>query len=142
MHKWRVYLAAARKTRIIKTYMPLQFGDRTSVIHQLDQDVFLIDRLSKDLSLECVGWIFTTLKEENVALTSYDIRKAAKLQQAYNFTHPSGCQISRFFTCVARPTDKGEWEIDTYMVSDMCQALERDHIFDELRDKKLPYFTE
>ena len=23
------------------------------------------------------------------------------------------------------------------MVSDMCQALERDHIFDELKDKKL-----
>jgi len=33
--------------------------------------------------------------------------------------------------------DKGECEIDTYMVSDMCQALERDHIFDELKDKKL-----
>ena len=100
--------------------------------------MFLIDRLTKDLSLECIGWIFTTLKEENVALTSYDIRKAAKLQQAYTFTHPSGCQISRFVTCVARPTtDRGECEIETYMVSDMCQALERDHIFDELRDKKL-----
>ena len=118
-------------------YMPPQYGDRTSVIPSPDQDVFVIDRLSKDLSLECVGWIFTTLKEENVALTSYDIRKAAKLQQAYTFTHPSGCQISRFVTCVARPTEQGECEIDTYMVSDMCQALERDHIFDELKDKKL-----
>ena len=118
-------------------YEPPQIGDQTSVVPQPDQDVFLIDRLTKDLSLECVGWIFTTLKEENVALTSYDIRKAAKLQQAYTFTHPSGCQISRFVTCVARPNDKGECEIDTYMVSDMCQALERDHIFDELKDKKL-----
>ena len=70
-------------------------------------------------------------------MTSYDIRKAAKLQQAYTFTHPSGCQISRFITCVVRPNDAGECEIDTYMVSDMCQALERDHIFDELKDKKL-----
>ena len=118
-------------------YEPPQIGDQTSVIPQPDQDVFLIDRLTKDLSLECIGWIFTSLKEENVALTSYDIRKAAKLQQAYTITHPSGCQISRFVTCVARPNDKGECEIDTYMVSDMCQALERDHIFDELKDKKL-----
>jgi len=118
-------------------YEPPQIGDQTSVIPQPDQDVFLIDRLTKDLSLECIGWIFTALKEENVALTSYDIRKAAKLQQAYTITHPSGCQISRFVTCVARPNDKGECEIDTYMVSDMCQALERDHIFDELKDKKL-----
>ena len=118
-------------------YEPPQIGDQTSVVPQPDQDVFLIDRLAKELSLECVGWIFTTLKEENVALTSYDIRKAAKLQQAYTFTHPSGCQISRFITCVVRPNDKGECEIDTYMVSDMCQALERDHIFDELKDKKL-----
>ena len=123
---------------VIETlYEPPQIGDQTSVVPQPDQDVFIIDRLTKDLSLECVGWIFTTLKEDNVALTSYDIRKAAKLQQAYTFTHPSGCQISRFVTCVARPNDQGECEIDTFMVSDMCQALERDHIFDELKDKKL-----
>ena len=123
---------------VIETlYEPPQIGDQTSVVPLPDQDVFIVDRLTKDLSLECVGWIFTTLKEDNVALTSYDIRKAAKLQQAYTFTHPSGCQISRFVTCVARPNDQGECEIDTYMVSDMCQALERDHIFDELKDKKL-----
>jgi len=103
-------------------YIPPQFGDRTSIIPQPDQDVFLIDRITKDLILECVGLIFTTLKEENVALTSYNLRKAAKLQQAYTFTHPSRFQISRFVTCVARPTDKGECEIDIYMVSDMCQA--------------------
>jgi nuclear protein localization family protein 4 len=123
---------------IIETiYEPPQIGDQTSVVPQPDQDVFIVDRLAKDLTLECVGWIFTTIKEDNVALTSYDIRKAAKLQQAYTFTHPSGCQISRFITCVVRPNDAGECEIDTYMVSDMCQALERDHIFDELKDKKL-----
>ena len=123
---------------IVETlYEPPQIGDSSSVVPQPDQDVFLIDRITKDLTLECVGWIFTTLKEENVALTSYDIRKAAKLQQAYSFKHPSGCNISRFITCVAKPNDQGECEIDTFMVSDMCQALERDHIFDELKDKKL-----
>ena len=118
-------------------YEPPQMGDQTSVVPIQDPDIPIIDRLTNELSLECIGWIFTTLKEENVALTSYDIRKAAKLQQAYTFTHPSGCQISRFITCVVKPNDKGECEIDTYMVSDMCQALERDHIFDELKDKKL-----
>ncbi len=102
---------------------PPQIGDQTSFVPQPDQDVFLIDRISKDLSLECVGWIFTSLKEENVALASYDIRKVDKLQQAYTFNHPSGCKISRFITCIARPNNKGEFKIDTYMVSDMCQAL-------------------
>ena len=123
---------------IVETlYEPPQIGDQTSVVPQPDQNAPIIDRLTKELSLECIGWIFTSIKEENVALTSYDIRKAAKLQQAYTFTHPSGCQISRFITCVVRPNDNGECEIDTYMVSDMCQALERDNIFDELKDKKL-----
>ena len=123
---------------IVETlYEPPQIGDQTSVVPQPDQNAPIIDRLTKELSLECIGWIFTSMKEENVALTSYDIRKAAKLQQAYTFTHPSGCQISRFITCVVRPNDNGECEIDTYMVSDMCQALERDNIFDELKDKKL-----
>ena len=123
---------------IVETlYEPPQIGDQTSVVPQPDQNAPIIDRLTKELSLECIGWIFTSMKEENVALTSYDIRKAAKLQQAYTFTHPSGCQISRFITCVVRPNDNEECEIDTYMVSDMCQALERDNIFDELKDKKL-----
>ena len=70
-------------------YIPPQFGDRTSIIPQPDQDVFLIDRITKDLILECVGLIFTTLKEENVALTSYNTgMRIVIFIFKYNINHP------------------------------------------------------
>ena len=61
-------------------YEPPQIKNQTFVVPQPVQDVFLIGRLTKDLSLECVGWIVTSLKEENAALTIYYIR----MGQNYN----------------------------------------------------------
>ena len=118
-------------------YEPPQIGDIESVEPNPDKDIERIDRIAQGLTLECIGWIFTTLKEKSVALSSYDIRKAARYQQEYLINHPSGCKISRFITCVVKPNDVGDCEIEVYMVSDMCQALERDNIFDDtLKDKK------
>ena len=111
--------------------------DETSVVPQPDADITIVDRISENLGLECIGWIFTALNEKGICLTSYDIRKAARYQEEYSFTHQSGCKISRFITCVVKPNDSGECTIEAYMVSDMCQALERDNIFDNLKDKKL-----
>ena len=118
-------------------YEPPQLGDETSVVPQPDADITIVDRISENLGLECIGWIFTALNEKGICLTSYDIRKAARYQEEYSFTHQSGCKISRFITCVVKPNDSGECSIEAYMVSDMCQALERDNIFDNLKDKKL-----
>lgn len=117
-------------------YEPPQIGDQSAVMPQPDQEAGIIDRIAESLGLECIGWIFTTMKEEGIALTSYEIRKAAKLQQAYMIKHKSGCMISRFVTCAVKPTETGDAEIECYMVSDMCQALERDNIFSNLKDKK------
>ena len=118
-------------------YEPPQIGDENGVQPYNDKDIEKIDEITKELSFECIGWIFTTLKEKGVALCSYDIRKAARYQQEYMINHPSGCKISRFITCAVKPNDVGDCEIEVYMVSDMCQSLERDHIFDDtLRDKK------
>ena len=50
-------------------YEPPQIGDQSSVVPQPDQDVFLIDRITKDLSLECVGWIFTSIKTNKIKKT-------------------------------------------------------------------------
>lgn len=118
-------------------YEPPQIGDETSVEPQRDSDIDLIDQIANSLGFECIGWIFTSLKEKDICLTSYDIRKAARYQLEYPYIHSSGCKISRFITCVVKPSDTGECSIEAYMVSDMCQALERDNIFDNLRDKQL-----
>ena len=122
-------------TAIVETlYEPPQFGNNNSFSLKEDKDKSLIDILSNGLSLQCIGWIFTTLKEGNTKLRSHEVIKAAKYQQEYNSLHSSGCHISRFITCVVSPNDLGECKYDTYMVSDMCQALARDNIFDAIND--------
>ncbi|MCQ2820532.1 MAG: hypothetical protein MJ252_24980 [archaeon] len=117
-------------------YEPSQIGDNTSVEPLNDKNTVYIDKLSEALSLECVGWIFTSTSEKGVALSSFDVRKAAKYQEEYPYEHNSGIKISRFITCVVKPNDIGECQIEVFMVSDMCQAMERDGLFDELNDPK------
>ena len=122
-------------TAIVETlYEPPQLVNHNSFSLKEDKDKSLIDKLSEGLSLQCIGWIFTTLKEGGTALKSKEVIMAAKYQQEYSFIHSSGCHISRFITCVVSPNDLGEYKYETYMVSDMCQALVRDNIFDEIND--------
>jgi nuclear protein localization family protein 4 len=117
-------------------YEPKQIGDNNSVQPLEDNNIGYVDRISDSLSFECVGWIFTSTTGKEIALNSYDIRKAARYQEEYPIIHKSGCKISRFITCVVRPNDLGECEIEAYMVSDMCQAMERDGLFDDSKDPK------
>ena len=125
-------------TAVVETlYEPPQFGNESSFLLKEDKDKSLIDKISKGLSLECIGWIFTTLKDQKIKLKKDEVIKAAKFQQEYIFKHSSGCHISRFITCVVSPNDLGDCKYDTYMVSDICQALERDNIFDELNENDL-----
>lgn len=117
-------------------YEPKQIGDSRSVQPLQDSDIKYVDKITEALSLECVGWIFTSTTEKGVELNSYDVRKAARYQEEYPMTHKSGCKISRYVTCVVKANDMGECEIKTYMVSDMCQAMERDGLFDDSKDPK------
>ncbi len=89
------------------------------------------------MTLECVGWIYTSINtDKNVCMTSYDVRKAARLQQQYLTIHPSGYKVSKFITVVVKPKNESlECELECYMVSDLCQALERDGLFDDSPDK-------
>lgn len=74
--------------------------------------------------------------EKDHPLTGYDVRKMARNQEKFNKTHTSGYPISNFVTVVVRPKENMESEIECFMVNDMCQALERDGIFDNCDDKK------
>ena len=48
--------------------------------HFLIKIVYII---AKELILEVIGWIFIGINEPEIALSSYDIRKAVKFQQEY-----------------------------------------------------------
>ena len=72
--------------------------DENGVQPYHDKNIENIDEIIKELSFECVGWIFTNLKEKGVALWSYDIHKTERYQQEYMINHPSGCKISRYIT--------------------------------------------
>lgn len=74
--------------------------------------------------------------EKEHPLTSYDVRKIARYQETYKKTHNSGYTVSNFVTVVVRPKENMETEMECYMVSDMCQRLERDGIFADSDDKK------
>jgi hypothetical protein len=60
----------------------------------------------------------------------------ARNQETYKKNHSSKYTISQFVTVIVRPKENMETEIECYMVSDMCQALERDGIFADSEDKK------
>ena len=120
-------------------YEPPQIGDETSVEHMEDKHAGLVDKVAKGLTLECVGWIFTTIStDDNVYMTSYDMRKVARYQEQFKVSHPSGCHVSKFVTCFIRPKGQdGNIEIQSCMVSDLYQALERDNILGECNDRKV-----
>jgi len=53
------------------------------------------------------------------------------------FEHPAvGFKVSKQVTVVVKKDGKGETDINAYMVSDMCQALERDNVFGSSQDRK------
>ena len=102
-----------------------------------DKDKNLVDAIAESLTLECIGWIYTSINtDKNVCMTSYDVRKASKYQQQYLTVHPSGYKVSKFITVVVKPKNESlECELECYMVSDLCQALERDGLFEHPTDK-------
>ena len=51
--------------------------------------------------------------------------------------HPEGYKVSKFVTVVVKPKGDGqEIGIEAYMVSDQCQALERDDVFGNSDSRK------
>jgi NPL4 family len=50
--------------------------------------------------------------------------------------HPEGYKVSKFVTVVVKPKGDGEIGIEAYMISDQCQALERDDVFGESESRK------
>eukprot|EP00357_Protocruzia_adherens_P002393 CAMPEP_0114978488 /NCGR_PEP_ID=MMETSP0216-20121206/3833_1 /TAXON_ID=223996 /ORGANISM="Protocruzia adherens, Strain Boccale" /LENGTH=524 /DNA_ID=CAMNT_0002339687 /DNA_START=38 /DNA_END=1612 /DNA_ORIENTATION=+ len=117
-------------------YEPPQEGSTNGFVLLNDEHAHEVDAIAEALGFERIGWIFTTLNNDTF-MSSHEIRRAAQYQQQYVTTHESGYRVSKFTTVVLRPKgDHGEVAPDAYMVSDQCQALERDDVFGESEFRK------
>ena len=76
-----------------------------------------VDMIAEALTLEKVGWIFTSINQDTF-LTSQEIRRIAQLQEQYKVDHPEGYKVSKFVTVVVKPKGEGDIGIEAYMVSD------------------------
>ena len=125
------------RVNIEAIYEPKQIGDYSG-FHIIDEDDdFQVDILAQSLSLQRVGWIFTSVDPQNY-VNPDDIRKIAEMQERYQVRHPEGFNVSKFVTLVLKPaSDGGDTLMEAYMVSDQCQALNRDKIFGDSKGKKL-----
>mmetsp|Transcript_1658 Transcript_1658/g.1486 ORF Transcript_1658/g.1486 Transcript_1658/m.1486 type:complete len:167 (+) Transcript_1658:579-1079(+) len=63
-------------------YEPPQKGEVNSFEFEEDPDQSLVDMLAESIGLERIGWIFTSL-DNSGALTSYETRMAARLQEQH-----------------------------------------------------------
>ena len=122
------------KDKTVNAYIEAlyEFSD----IETEDENKITFDILAQALGLECIGWLFTTLKEQDVKVKISDARQAAKFQEMYKQNHPSGCHISKFFTCMVSPNDSGQITYDTFMVSDLFQSMEKNNIFENNKNTK------
>ena len=117
-------------------YDPPQIGEMNGfqILHD-DKETY-VDMVAHSLSLQRVGWIYTSLNHESF-LTAKEIKEIARMQEKFAVDHPEGVKVPKFVTIVVKPKgDSGESGLDCYMVSDQCQALERDNILQVSDDHK------
>lgn len=125
------------RVNIEALYDPSQMGEMNGFQILYDEQEPYVDMVAESLSLERVGWVYTSLNYESF-LTAKEIREIARMQEKFSVEHPEGVRVSKFVTIVVKPKgDRGESGLDCYMVSDQCQALERDGVFGHSDDNKL-----
>ena len=117
-------------------YEPPQIGEKDGYQALEDPGRVNADLVAGALGLERVGHMFTTLNKEKVPLTSSEYRRAAAYQQEHLVDHPDGYKVSKFLSVRVEQKETEEIEIECYMVSDQCQALERDNVLGDSPDPK------
>lgn len=118
------------RANIEAVYDPPQYGEMNGFQILQDEREVYVDLVATNLGLERVGWIYTSLNHESF-LTPKEIREIAAMQEKFAVDHPEGVKVPKFVTIVVKPKgDTGESGLDCYMVSDQCQALERDNMLE------------
>ena len=123
------------RVNVEAVYEPPQMGEFSSFHIFEDPQQSMVDLLAESLTLECVGWVFTTTEQETV-ISPDDIKMIADMQEKHSIRHPFGNKVSKFVSIIIRP-DEQQSKVDAVMVSDQCQALQRDSIFGETKAHKM-----
>ena len=115
-------------------YEPPQEGAQEGFVELEDPNRTMADMLAESLNLERVGIIYTTLNKNKVFMTSDQLRDSARLQEEHKVDHPCGQTVSKFVTVIIECKEDGNTEVECYMASDQCQALERDSVLGNSED--------
>lgn len=99
-------------------YEPPQLGESNGVTPLDDQFRSQADLVASALSLERVGYIFTTLNKDKVFMTSNQLRQSADYQNQHIVDHPDGYKVSKFVTVVVEMKENDEIGVECYMASD------------------------
>lgn len=110
-------------------YEPPQIGELKGVQPLEDPFRPTVDMVASALSLERVGYIFTSLNQEKTFLTGDQVRTIAALQQEHLVDHPCGPKVTKFITVRVEQQENDQIGVECWMASDSCQALERDNVF-------------
>lgn len=101
-------------------YEPPQVGEMNGFQALDDPQRSVADMIAESLSLERVGYIFTTLNKEKVFMTSDQMRYSAKLQQEHYVDHPDGHKVSKYVTVRVEQKEDQSIGVECYMVTDQC----------------------
>lgn len=93
-------------------YDPAQVGAMEGFTLLQDEKEIYVNMIAESLSLEKIGWVYTSLNHESF-LTPKEIREIAQMQEKYSIEHPEGARISKFVTIVVKPKgDDGSTGLD------------------------------
>jgi len=108
------------RVNIEAIYEPPQYGDEHGFHILEDENDYVIDLLANNLTLERVGWVFTSTDEEHF-ISPQNIWLIAEMQERYSVQHPLGCKVSKFVTLIVKPSQGGlDTIMESVMVSDQC----------------------
>ena len=61
----------------------------------------MADLLAESLSLEKVGWVFTSTDHDSF-ISPNDMKKIAEMQEKFSVDHPEGFKVSKFVTVIIK----------------------------------------
>ena len=101
-------------------YEPPQFGDFHSFTLLEDENQGYVDMLCEALTLEKVGFVFTSTYTDGF-ISPDQMKLIAEMQEKYSVRHPEGIKVSKFVSVIIKVQgDLMENTVDAYMVSDQC----------------------
>eukprot|EP00946_MAST-07B_sp_MAST-7B-sp1_P004004 g4004.t1 len=113
---------------------PQERGIYGAQLSDVDQNATMVNRVSKLLGLQLLGWIFTHAPREEL-LTCAEIRAAAQYQNNNLTSNNIGGQRSRFVTLTLSTDTSGAICPRGFMVSEQGMHLEEDDVLREIKDR-------